>query len=120
MDGKLLLYQELKSMITSYDICPFCGSHLINEDRCQSCHAFQIKGYVSREARKRINFVPISMFVLVVLFGALIVFVVSKSIGAYISVITCSLAVYFIMKKILIIKEVKKGKVVWKRAIITW
>lgn len=120
MDGKLLLYQELKSMITSYDICPFCGSHLINEDRCQSCHAFQIKGYVSREARKRINFVSISMFVLVVLFGALIVFVVSKSIGAYISVITCSLAVYFIMKKILIIKEVKKGKVVWKRAIITW
>ncbi len=99
MDGKLLLYRELKSMITSYDVCPFCGSHLINEDRCQSCHAFQIKGYVSREARKRINFVSISMSVLVVLFGALIVFVVSKSIGAYISVITCSLAVYFIMKK---------------------
>lgn len=120
MDGKLLLYRELKSMITSYDVCPFCGSHLINEDRCQSCHAFQIKGYVSREARKRINFVSISMSVLVVLFGALIVFVISKSIGAYISVITCSLAVYFIMKKILIIKEVKKGKVVWKREIITW
>ncbi|NSM80520.1 hypothetical protein G0D85_28070 [Klebsiella variicola] len=94
-------------MITSYDVCPFCGSHLINEDRCQSCHAFQIKGYVSREARKRINFVSISMSVLVVLFGALIVFVISKSIGAYISVIACSLAVYFIMKKILIIKEVK-------------
>ncbi|NSM88900.1 hypothetical protein G0D84_29015 [Klebsiella variicola] len=107
-------------MITSYDVCPFCGSHLINEDRCQSCHAFQIKGYVSREARKRINFVSISMSVLVVLFGALIVFVISKSIGAYISVIACSLAVYFIMKKILIIKEVKKGKVVWKREIITW
>ncbi|WP_254602825.1 hypothetical protein [Klebsiella variicola] len=120
MDGKLLLYRELKSMITSYDVCPFCGSHLINEDRCQSCHAFQIKGYVSREARKRINFVSISMSVLVVLFGALIVFVISKSIGAYISVIACSLAVYFIMKKILIIKEVKKGKVVWKREIITW
>ncbi|EPY6886881.1 hypothetical protein ACXEGV_004670 [Klebsiella quasipneumoniae] len=120
MDGKLLLCRELKSMITRDDKCPFCGTHLINEDRCQSCHAFQIKGYVSREARKRVNFVSISMAVLVVLFGALIVFLVSNTIGAYISVMTCSLAVYFIMKKIMIIKEVKKGKVVWKRAIITW
>lgn len=33
-------------MITKDEKCPFCGAYLIAEDLSQSCHAFQIKGYV--------------------------------------------------------------------------
>ncbi|ACI08313.1 hypothetical protein KPK_3354 [Klebsiella variicola] len=47
-------------------------------------------------------------------------FLVSFGIGAYITIIALSLVFYFIMKKILYVKEEKKGKMVWKRAIITW
>ncbi|SAZ60284.1 conserved hypothetical protein [Klebsiella quasipneumoniae subsp. similipneumoniae] len=47
-------------------------------------------------------------------------FLVSFGIGAYIAIIAFSLVFYFIMKKILYLKEEKKGKMVWKRAIITW
>ncbi|HBY9450039.1 TPA: hypothetical protein M2P46_002059 [Klebsiella variicola] len=107
-------------MITKDEKCPFCGAYLIAEDHCQSCHAFQIKGYVSRDARTRINLVSIGTSLLVALFGILVVFLVSFGIGAYIAIIAFSLVFYFIMKKILYVKEEKKGKVVWKRAIITW
>lgn len=107
-------------MTTKDDKCPFCGANLINKDRCHSCHAFQIKGYVSRDARKRINLVSIGTSLLVALFGILVVFLVSFGIGAYITIIALSLVFYFIMKKILYVKEEKKGKMVWKRAIITW
>lgn len=107
-------------MITKDEKCPFCGAYLIAEDRCHSCHAFQIKGYVSRYARKRINLVSIGTSLLVALFGILVVFLVSFGIGAYITIIALSLVFYFIMKKILYVKEEKKGKMVWKRAIITW
>lgn len=58
-------------MITKDEKCPFCGAYLIAEDSCQSCHAFQIKGYVSRDARKRINLVSIGTSLLVALFGIL-------------------------------------------------
>ncbi|MFO4450952.1 hypothetical protein AAHC63_25535 [Klebsiella quasipneumoniae subsp. quasipneumoniae] len=107
-------------MITKDEKCPFCGAYLIAEDHCQSCHAFQIKGYVSRDARTRINLVSIVTSLLVALFGILVVFLVSFGIGAYIAIIAFSLVFYFIMKKILYVKEEKKGKMVWKRAIITW
>ena len=107
-------------MITKDKKCPFCGAYLIAEDHCQSCHAFQIKGYVSRDARTRINLVSIGTSLLVALFGILVVFLVSFGIGAYITIIALSLVFYFIMKKILYLKEEKKGKMVWKRAIITW
>ncbi|EKS1981496.1 hypothetical protein ACTBAE_001342 [Klebsiella variicola] len=107
-------------MITKDKKCPFCGAYLIAEDHCQSCHAFQIKGYVSRDARTRINLVSIGTSLLVALFGILVVFLVSFDIGAYIAIIAFSLVFYFIMKKILYLKEEKKGKMVWKRAIITW
>ena len=107
-------------MITKDEKCPFCGAYLIAEDHCQSCHAFQIKGYVSRDARTRINLVSIGTSLLVALFGILVVFLVSFGIGAYIAISAISLVFYFIMKKILYLKEEKKGKVVWKRAIITW
>ncbi|WP_288361867.1 hypothetical protein [Klebsiella variicola] len=107
-------------MITKDKKCPFCGAYLIAEDHCQSCHAFQIKGYVSRDARTRINLVSIGTSLLVALFGILVVFLVSFGIGAYITIIALSLVFYFIMKKILYVKEEKKGKMVWKRAIITW
>jgi hypothetical protein len=50
----------------------------------------------------------------------LVVFLVSFGIGTYIAIIVFSLILYFIMKRILNIKEEKKGKMVWKRAIITW
>ncbi|HCC2887974.1 hypothetical protein [Klebsiella sp. GB_Kp059] len=107
-------------MIKKDEKCPFCGAYLIAEDHCQSCHAFQIKGYVSRDARTRINLVSIGTSLLVALFGILVVFLVSFGIGAYIAIIAFSLVFYFIMKKILYVKEEKKGKMVWKRAIITW
>lgn len=107
-------------MITKDEKCPFCDAYLIAEDHCQSCHAFQIKGYVSRDARTRINLVSIGTSLLVALFGILVVFLVSFGIGAYIAIIAFSLVFYFIMKKILYVKEEKKGKMVWKRAIITW
>ena len=107
-------------MTTKDDKCPFCGANLIDEYRCHSCHAFQIKGYVSRDARRRINLVSIGTSLLVALFGILVVFLVSFGIGAYIAIIAFSLVLYFIIKRILNIKEEKKGKMVWKRAIITW
>ena len=107
-------------MTTKDDKCPFCGAILINEDRCHSCHAFKIKGYVSRDARKTINLISICTSLLVALFGILVVFLVSFGIGTYIAIIAFSLVFYFIMKKILYVKEEKKGKIVWKRAIITW
>ncbi|MFW8407445.1 hypothetical protein ACOIDN_04740 [Klebsiella pneumoniae] len=103
-------------MTTKDDKCPFCGAVLINEDHCHSCHAFKIKGYVSRDARKTINLISL----LVALFGILVVFLVSFGIGTYIAIIAFSLILYFIMKRILHIKEEQKGKMVWKRAIITW
>ncbi|HIB9334485.1 TPA: hypothetical protein ACWYKP_005350, partial [Klebsiella pneumoniae] len=87
---------------------------------CHSCHAFKIKGYVSRDARKTINLISICTSLLVALFGILVVFLVSFGIGTYIAIIAFSLILYFIMKRILYIKEEKKGKMVWKRAIITW
>ena len=107
-------------MTTKDDKCPFCGAVLINEDHCHSCHAFKIKGYVSRDARKTINLISICTSLLVALFGILVVFLLSFGIGAYITIIALSLVFYFIMKKILYVKEEKKGKMVWKRAIITW
>ena len=106
-------------MTTKDDKCPFCGAILINEDHCHSCHAFKIKGYVSRDARKTINLISICTSLLVALFGILVVFLVSFGIGTYIAIIAFSLS-YLIMKRILHIKEEKKGKMVWKRAIITW
>ncbi|OVG36680.1 hypothetical protein B5L94_07400 [Klebsiella pneumoniae] len=107
-------------MVTTDKKCPFCGAYLIDEQWCQSCHAFQIKGYVSRDARKRINLVSISISLLLMLVGFLIAFLVSFSAWVYIASIAFSLVFCFIMKKILYIKEEKKGKIVWKRAIITW
>lgn len=107
-------------MTTKDDKCPFCGAILINEDHCHSCHAFKIKDYVSRDARKTINLISICTSLLVALFGILVVFLVSFGIGTYIAIIAFSLILYFIMKRILHIKEEKKGKMVWKRAIITW
>ncbi len=97
----------------------FCGANLINEDHCHSCHAFKIKGYVSRDARKTINLISICTSLLVALFGILVVFLVSFGIGTYIAIIALSLILYFIMKRILHIKE-EKNKMVWKRTIITW
>ena len=107
-------------MTTKDDKCPFCGAVLINEDHCHSCHAFKIKGYVSRDARKTINLISICTSLLVAFFGILVVFLVSFGIGTYIAIIAFSLILYFIMKRILHIKEEQKGKMVWKRAIITW
>lgn len=107
-------------MTTKDDKCPFCGANLINEDHCHSCHAFKIKGYVSRDARKKINLISICTSLLVTLFGFLVVFLVSFGIGTYIAIIVFSLIFYFIMKRILHKKEKKKAKMVWKRAIITW
>ena len=96
-------------MITKDEKCPFCGAYLIAEDRCQSCHAFQIKGYVSRDARTRINLVSIGTSLLVALFGILVVFLVSFGIGAYIAIIAFSL-VFIYYEKILYVKEEKKGE----------
>ena len=107
-------------MITRDKKCPFCGSYLIDEKHCHSCHAFQITGYVSREARTRINLISACTTLLVVLFGFLIASLESLSIGAYIAIFTFSLVFYFVIRKILFITEVKKGKEVWKRAMITW
>jgi hypothetical protein len=78
-------------MTTKDDKCPFCGAYLIAEDHCQSCHAFKIKGYVSRDARTRINLISIGTSLLVALFGILVVFLVSFGIGAYIAIIAFSL-----------------------------
>ncbi|ATR42913.1 TPA: hypothetical protein MHP96_03340 [Klebsiella quasipneumoniae subsp. similipneumoniae] len=64
--------------------------------------------------------ISICTSLLVALFGILVVFLVSFGIGTYIAIIGFSLILYFIMKRILHIKEEKKGKMVWKRAIITW
>ena len=44
-------------------------------------------------------------------------FLVSFGIGTYIAIIAFSLILYFIMKRILYIKEEKKGKMVWKRSL---
>ena len=107
-------------MTTKDDKCPFCGAILINEDHCHSCHAFKIKGYVSRDARKTINLISICTSLLVALLGILVVFLVSFGIGTYIAIIAFSLILYFIIKNILNKKKKKKGKMVWKRAIITW
>ncbi|QAA73229.1 hypothetical protein [Klebsiella variicola] len=107
-------------MTTNDEKCPFCDVHLIDKDHCHSCHAFKVKGYVSKDARKRINLVSICASLLIAILGILIVFMVSLSIGAYISIAACSLVFYFVMKKIMIFKEEKKGKTVWKRAVITW
>ncbi|WP_220529003.1 hypothetical protein [Klebsiella pneumoniae] len=95
-------------MITKDKKCPFCGAYLIAEDHCQSCHAFQIKGYVSRDARTRINLVSIGTSLLVALFGILVVFLVSFGIGAYIAIIAFSLVFYFIMKKDSVFKRREK------------
>ena len=97
-------------MTTKDDKCPFCGAILINEDHCHSCHAFKIKGYVSRDARKTINLISICTSLLVALLGILVVFLVSFGIGTYIAIIGFSLILYFIMKRILHIKEEKKGR----------
>nr|WP_178075499.1 hypothetical protein [Klebsiella variicola] len=96
-------------MITKDKKCPFCGAYLIAEDHCQSCHAFQIKGYVSRDARTRINLVSIGTSLLVALFGILVVFLVSFGIGAYIAIIAFSLVLFY-YEKILYLKEEKKGR----------
>lgn len=107
-------------MIEKDGRCPFCGSVLINVNRCNSCHAFQIKGYVSREARVKINLISTCASLLAALFGTLITFLSSHSIGACIPMFFAFFCFFISIKKILFIKEVKKGKVVWKRPMITW
>ena len=83
-------------MITKDKKCPFCGAYLIAEDHCQSCHAFQIKGYVSRDARTRINLVSIGTSLLVALFGILVVFGIFRyrCIYCYNCVFSCFLFYY--------------------------
>ena len=100
--------------------CPFCGAALISEDHCHSCHAFKIKGYVSREARSRINFISAGVSLVIVFLISLIAFIESVGIVVYITIIICFIIILLTLNKIMLKREVKKGKVVWKRAMITW
>lgn len=100
--------------------CPFCGANLMSEDHCDSCHAFRIKGYVSKEARSRIKLISAGVSLIIWLFASLIAFLASVGIGVYILLLIFSVVFLFALNRHLFTKEVKKGKVVWKRAMVTW
>lgn len=100
--------------------CPFCGANLITEDHCHSCNAFQIKGYVSREARTRIKLISACVSLIIGLVAAFIAFLASVNIGVYILILVFSVVFLFALNRLLFTKEVKKGKVVWKRAMVAW
>lgn len=100
--------------------CPFCGAILISEDHCHSYHVFNIKGYVLREARSIINFISAGVSLVIVFLISLIAFIESVGIVVYIAIIICSIIILLTLNKIMLKREVKKGKVVWKRAMIAW
>lgn len=104
----------------SEESCPFCGAHLINKDLCHICHAFKIKGYVSREVRSKIKVITAFLSITLVLIASFISFLFSLGIGFYIAGGIFSCLFFLIFNKILLLKEERKGKIVWKRAIITW
>lgn len=100
--------------------CPFCGAKLMSEDHCDICHAFKIKGYISKETRSGIKLISAGVSFTICIFASLIAFLVSVDIGVYILILVFSFVFWFALNRLLFTKEVKKGKVVWKRAIVTW
>lgn len=100
--------------------CHFCGSHLINENRCHICQAFKITGYVSRETRKRIKLTSVCISLIMALFASVINFLTVMNTGLYIFIFVFCFFFLFFLNKFLFAKEVRKGKVVWKRAMIAW
>lgn len=100
--------------------CLFCGAELINEDHCHICHAFKITGYVSGKTHKRIKLASMCISLIMALSASIINFVTAMNTGVYIVIFSFSFVLFFLLNKYLFAKEVRKGKVVWKRAMIAW
>mgnify|MGYP004709693697 CR=1 FL=1 len=100
--------------------CPFCDCDLISEDRCHNCNAFQIVGYVPGAVRRKITLTSTYISSLIMLVALPGIFLLSLGMVFYFVIIVFSVALFFVTQRVLYLKEVRKGRVVWKRAMVTW